>query len=227
MCFSAEADFVSGVVIGAVGVASLREVRHTREIPLAVLPLAFAVHQITEGFVWLGLQGKVSGSVGDVALYAYLFYAWALLPFYAPLAIYLVEPLRSRRRWIALLVALGATVGLYLLWALLHHSVGARILENTIDYRGVGDSGNVVTVLYVVATCGSFLLSSQRRIVWFGVANIVAVALIAWEQATALTSVWCLWAGVVSVLIYLQLRDWRRTEGAAVAAAPAPTPTPP
>ena len=227
MCFSAEADFVSGALIGVVGVASLREVRHARELPLAVLPLAFAAHQITEGFVWLGLQGKVSGSVGDVALYAYLFYAWALLPFYAPLAIYLVEPLRSRRRWIALLVALGATVGLYLLWALLNHSVGARILENTIDYRGVGDSGNVVTVLYVVATCGSFLLSSQRRIVWFGVANIVAVALIAWEQATALTSVWCLWAGVVSVLIYLQLRDWRRTEDAAVAAAPAPTPTPP
>ena len=227
MCFSAEADFVSGVVIGAVGVASLREVRHAREIPLAVLPLAFAVHQITEGFVWLGLQGKISGSVGDVALYAYLFYAWALLPFYAPLAIYLVEPLRSRRRWMAVLVALGAIVGLYLLWALLHNSVGARILEHTIDYRGVGDSGNVVTVLYVVATCGSFLLSSQRRIVWFGVANIVAVALIAWEQATALTSVWCFWAGIVSVLIYLQLRDWRRTEDAAAAAAPAPTPTPP
>jgi hypothetical protein len=233
MCFSAEADFASGVLIGAVGVATLGEVRHRREIPLAVLPLAFAVHQITEGFVWLGLQGKVSGSVGDVALYAYLFYAWALLPFYAPLAVYLVEPLRRRRRWIAVLVALGATVGLYLLWALLHNSVGARILDHTIDYRGVGNSGNVVTVLYVVATCGSFLLSSQRRILLFGVANIVAVALIAWEQATALTSVWCLWAGVVSVLIYLQLRDWHRAEDAAAPAptlpstpTPAPTPTP-
>jgi hypothetical protein len=54
----------------------------------------------------------------------------------------------------------------------------------------------------------------------------VAVALIAWEQATALTSVWCLWAGIVSVLIYLQMRDWRRTEDAE-AARLAPTPTPP
>lgn len=226
MCFSAEADFASGVLIGAVGVASLGEVRHRRQIPLAVLPIAFAAHQITEGFVWLGLQGKVSGTVGDVALYAYLFYAWALLPFYAPLSIYLVEPLRRRRRAMAVLVALGAAVGLYLLWALLDHPIGARILGDTIDYRGVGDSGNVVTVLYVVATCGSFLLSSQRRIVWFGVANVVAVALIAWAQASALTSIWCLWAGIVSVLIYLQLRDWRRTEDAAAAAAPAPTPPP-
>lgn len=224
MCFSAEADFASGVLIGAVGVATLGEVRHRRELPLALLPIAFAAHQITEGFVWLGLEGRVSGSVGDVALYAYLFYAWALLPFAAPLAIYLVEPLRSRRRWMAVLVALGAAVGLYLLWALLHHPVGARILDHTIDYRGVGDSGDVVTVLYVVATCGSFLLSSHRRIVWFGVANLLAVALIAWVRASALTSVWCLWAGVVSVLIYLQLRDWRRTEDAAARLAPTPTP---
>jgi len=217
MCFSAEADFVSGALIGVVGVASLREVRHAREIPLAALPIAFAIHQLTEGVVWLGLEGHVPRSVSDVAMYAYLFYAWAALPFVAPLAVYLVEPVRRRRTWMAAFVALGAVVGVYLLWALVHEPVSARITGHTIDYRGVGDSGNVVTVLYVIATCGTFLLSSQRRIVWFGVANVVAVAAIAWEQSAGLTSLWCLWAGVVSVLIYLQLRDWRRAEEAQLA----------
>jgi hypothetical protein len=212
MCFSAEADFVSGAVIGVVGIASIREVRHAREVPLAVLPLAFAVHQITEGFVWLGLQGHVPGAIGDAAMFAYLFYAWALLPFYAPLAILLVEPEALRRRWMGVLVAVGAVVSVVLFWSLVHHSISAHIVGHTIDYRGVGDSGNVVTGLYVVATCGTFLLSSQRRIVWFGIANVVAVAMIAWEQSAGLTSLWCLWAGVVSVLIYLQLRDWRRAE---------------
>jgi MFS-type transporter involved in bile tolerance (Atg22 family) len=210
MCFSAEADFVSGAVIGVVGVAALREVRHAREVPLAVLPLAFAIHQVTEGLVWLGLEGHVPRLVGDAAMYAYLFYAWALLPFFAPLAIYLVEPSARRRRWMGVLVAIGAIVAAALFWALVHHAISAHIVGHTIDYRGVGDSGNVVTVLYVLATCGTFLLSSQRRIVWFGIANVVAVAVIAWEQSTGLTSLWCLWAGIVSVLIYLQLRDWRR-----------------
>jgi hypothetical protein len=45
--------------------------------------------------------------------------------------------------------------------------------------------------------------------VWFGVANTAAVAVIAWYQASALTSLWCIWGAIVSVLIYLQFRDWR------------------
>jgi hypothetical protein len=214
MCFSPEADFVSGAVIGLVGVASLREARHPREVPLAALPLAFALHQITEGFVWLGLEGHVARSVSDAAMYGYLLYAWVVLPFLAPLAIFFVEPDPRRRRWMSLLVAIGAVVGVRLLLALTQGGVSAHITGHTIDYRGVGGLGDLVTALYIVATCGSFLLSSQRRIVWFGVANVVAVATIVWVQSEGLTSLWCLWAGIVSVLIYLQLRDWRDAEEA-------------
>jgi hypothetical protein len=47
--------------------------------------------------------------------------------------------------------------------------------------------------------------------VWFGVANLVAVVAIAWVQADGLTSLWCAWAAVVSVLIYLQFTSWRRS----------------
>ena len=49
MCFSAEADFVSGAVIGAIGIATLTKVDRPRELPLAVLPLAFALHQVARG----------------------------------------------------------------------------------------------------------------------------------------------------------------------------------
>jgi hypothetical protein len=212
MCFSAEADFVSGAVISGVGVATLTQVKHARETPLALLPLAFGVHQLTEGFVWLGLEGEVSSTVGDAALYAYVFYAWALLPFFAPLAIYLVEPFHRRRQLMAVLIAVGAVVGAYLLWVVLHHDITAHIVGNTIDYRGVGDSGDVITVLYVVATCGSFLMSSQHKIRWFGVANLAAVIVIAWEQSEGLTSLWCIWGAIVSVLIFAQFREWRRRE---------------
>jgi len=212
MCFSAEADFVSGVVVGTVGVATLREVRDRRELPLAALPLAFALHQITEGFVWLGLEGKISDSAGNTAMYGYVFYAWALLPFFAPLAVMLVEPERRRRRIMTVLVALGACVGAYLLVAVATNPISAHIVGDSIDYRGVGDSGDLVTALYVVATCGTWLLSSQRHVVWFGVANLAAVALIAWNQREALTSLWCIWGAIVSMLFYLQFREWRSSD---------------
>lgn len=212
MCFSAEADFVGGAVIGLVGLASLKEARTKQELPLAALPLAFAAHQIAEGFVWLGLEGKISRAVSDFALHSYVLYAWALLPLLAPVAIYLVEPLRRRRQLMAPLVAVGALVAAYLLVMISGSNIGARIAENTIQYTGAGGYGGTATVLYVLATCGAFLLSSHRRIMMFGVVNLLAVVAIAKYQAEALTSLWCAWAAIASVLFYLHFVELRRSE---------------
>jgi hypothetical protein len=207
VCFSAEADFVSGAVIGVVGVVTLTKVRSPREFPLAALPLAFAVHQFAEGFVWLGLEGRVPRSVGDLALHLYVLYAWALLPIAAPLAVALVEVDDRRRRLMSGFVALGAVVSAYLLWSIVHESVSARIADHTIQYRGVGGFAGLATILYVVAICGALLLSSHRRIVWFGAVNLTAVVALVGVQANALTSLWCTWAAVVSVLIYMEFAE--------------------
>ncbi len=212
MCFSAEADFVAGAAITVIGVATLTEARVPKELPLAVLPLAFGLHQITEGFVWLGLEGHASASVGRAAMYTYLAFAWAILPLLAPLAILLVEPLRRRRQTISPLVLLGGIVGASLASSLLVESVSARVHGNVIEYVGAGGSGDLLTVGYVIATCGAFLLSSRSYIRWFGVANVGAVAVLVVVQSKGLTSLWCVWAAVVSVLILLQLRAWRREE---------------
>jgi hypothetical protein len=80
VCFSPEADFTSAVVVGAVGVATLTKVRHQRELLLAALPVAFACHELAEGFVWLRLRGTIPRSDTKFALYAYLSYAWRCCP---------------------------------------------------------------------------------------------------------------------------------------------------
>ena len=212
MCFSPEADFTSAAVVGVIGVATLTKVRHKRELLLAALPLAFAGHEFAEGFVWLGLRGTIPRADANLALYAYLAYAWALLPAIVPLAIFLVEPRRLRRQVMVPFCVLGSVVGAYLLWVVVDHPITAHIAGHSIDYRGVGNSGNLVTVLYIVATCGSFLLSSSRPIVWFGVANLTAVAVLVVVQSEGLTSLWCLWAATISVLIYLHFLQRRRDD---------------
>ena len=83
MCFSADADFVSGAVIGVIGLATLAKVEKPTEIPLAVLPLALALHQVVEGFVWQNLDHG-STRVGGVAVYLYVSFAWVVLPVLAP-----------------------------------------------------------------------------------------------------------------------------------------------
>jgi hypothetical protein len=72
MCFSATADFAGSVVLGTVGVATLREVKDRRELLLAAMPSLFALHEFIEGFVWLGLDGTVSQQLGHNAGAAYM-----------------------------------------------------------------------------------------------------------------------------------------------------------
>jgi len=210
MCFSAEADFVSGAVIGAVGVATLAKVEHPRELALASLPLAFALHQIVEGFVWRGLESNGAGSSTDLAVYIYVGFAWAVLPWFVPLCVLLVERDVRRRRAMVPFVALGAIVGGYLLLSIVHNDVTAHIAHHTVQYGGAGDYATAATVLYVIVTCAPPIMSSHAAIRWFGVVDLAAVGVIAWAQADGLTSVWCLWAAVVSVLIYAQFVSWRR-----------------
>ena len=57
MCFSAAANFVGSAALGAIGVVTLKKVKHRRELLFASLPTLFAIHQFIEGFVWLGLDG--------------------------------------------------------------------------------------------------------------------------------------------------------------------------
>jgi len=210
MCFSAEADFVSGAVIGAIGVATLSQVEKPRQIPIAALPLAFAAHQFTEGFVWRELEGGAVHATGP-AVYVYLLFAWVLLPVIVPLAIMSLEPPGRARRRIAGFVAIGAVASAYLSAALVSGDVSAHSGGHVVLYGGAGRYADAATALYIVATCGAPLLSRYRTIVWFGIANLFAIGAIATVQAEGLTSIWCSWAAVVSVLIFFQLVAWRNS----------------
>jgi hypothetical protein len=75
MCFSAEADFAVAAVVAPVGVATLRAAARPQELLLAALPLLLALHQLTEGVVWLGLEGHAPGGLRDAATRAYLAFA--------------------------------------------------------------------------------------------------------------------------------------------------------
>ena len=99
VCFSATANFVGSGVLGAVGVATLTNVKHKRELLFAALPTLFAIHQFIEGFVWLGLDGILSPVVTHNMGAAFVLYAQGLLPFLLPLSVLLFEPdVKSRRR---------------------------------------------------------------------------------------------------------------------------------
>lgn len=205
MCFSVEADLALGVAVGAVGVDALRHVSRPAQLPLAALPLVFAAHQVNEAFVWWGLDGTLGTAVGTAAAWIYLAVAFAF-PVVVPIAAVRVEPDRGRRSVMWAFAALGGLVSAILLVALVRNGPNARLEDLYIAYSVDISYGGQLAVLYVVATCGAFLASSDRRIALVGALNLVAVAVLAWLLMAGAISLWCAWAALVSVLIAGYLR---------------------
>jgi hypothetical protein len=220
MCFSPEADFTAGVVVAGVGVETLRRVRARRELIVGALPLLFGIHQLVEGFVWLGLRGQVSSGLGDAAKEAYVVYAHAVLPVIVPFGFMLLEPDHRRSRWMWPLVCLGLVLGVYLLWQITAYPVGAREEARCIDYTTHTPNDVLIGAIYVVVTCGPALLSSRRHLRWFGVVCLIGVIATALVRVDELTSLWCLYVALVSVLILEHFRRQRANEtwGAPIAA---------
>src|SRR6201988_3758971 len=201
MCFSATANFVGSGVLGAVGVVTLTKVKHRRELLFASLPTLFAIHQFTEGFVWLGLDGVLSPAVTHAMAAAFMLYAQGLLPFLLPLSVLLFEPdARSRRRMLPFAVIGGATT-LYILWALTAFPLELYIKENSIVYLNQATNNTVVAFVYLIVTCGALFFSEIRMMVVFGAANLAILLVVMAVKRYAFPSVWCAYAAAASVII--------------------------
>lgn len=205
MCFSPEADLIGGFVVGTAGLDALRHVRHKRDIALASLPVAFGAHQMIEAFVWWGLVDRVPTTLGEVATWVYLTIAF-VLPLAVPLAILWFEPDQRHRVRVVPFVVLGALVTIVLLVELFSGPVSTEIVGRTIAYDVHLSFGGQLTALYVVATCGPLLLSSNIRVRVFGILNLSAVTVLAWLTATRVISLWCAWAAVTSIVIVVHFR---------------------
>jgi hydrogenase-4 membrane subunit HyfE len=205
MCFSPEADLVTGVFVLGVGVDALRHASRPQQTVLAAMPILLGAHQVDEAFVWWGLRGQVSYPVTHAAIYIFLTIAFAL-PFLVPLAVVAIEPARQRRRLMIPLLVVGALTTSVLLAAVVGGPVGATVDGHHIAYTADVQLGMLLPALYVVATCGSLIASSNQLLVLFGVGNIVAAAALAYLTFTGFTSLWCAWAAVTSVAIAVFMR---------------------
>lgn len=207
MCFSAQADAVTGVAVLAIGVDARRHLRgRSDHLLLATLPILLGAHQLVEDFVWWSLQGHVSQEVGRVALWVYLIIAFVVLPVFVPLAVLMLEPTTERRQRIVPFVVVGTAVAATLLVAMVRGPLSATLQPWHLAYNVRVPLGAVVVTLYVVAICGSLLLSGYRHVVYFGLANLVVVVILAVLTANGFASLWCLYAAASAGAIALHMR---------------------
>jgi hypothetical protein len=207
MCFSATASFAASGLLTVVGVATIKKVSDSRMKPYAAIPMVFAVQQAIEGFVWLAATGNDPELLRNMT-YGFVFIAQVFWPFFVPLSVYLMEKDPKRKKFLFFLLGVGTVISIYLLYCLLNFPVSAEItgfhVLYKLDYPPFQLNYN--GILYIMATVLPSFFSSYRGMPLFGIAIAVSLLVSRLFFPEHLVSVWCYFAAVLSVIIYVVVR---------------------
>jgi len=203
-------NFTLSGAIGLVGILTLRKVSIPSEVAFALLPLFFALHQFTEGFVWLGMGGYLEQRALDIASGIFIYYAQGLLPFLVPLAIWLIEKQKWRKNILGFVTIIGLVLAVYTMYALSTIPSSVTVINNTLDYTNPATQNLYDATIYILTTCGALMLSSSIAIELFGLLNLIGLTIIFLLRPYGFTSVWCLYAATISGLLYFHFVE-RRT----------------
>ena len=202
MCFSATASFSAGALLIVIGTLTLKSARRPRELAFAAIPLLFAIQQLIEGVIWLTFSVEAP-LVNSAMTHAYSFFSHVLWPAYVPLAVWLIEPPGRRRQVLLVFVAGGFAVASYLLYILMAFPVVSRPTGQHVEYLSPHFYAAVTMTLYLLSTTAGPLLSTHRTVKTFGALSLLAFGAAYYFYAQWFISVWCLFAALLSALIYL------------------------
>lgn len=208
MCFSATASFSASAFLLGIGTLTLKAARRPRELPFAAIPLLFAIHQLSEGVIWLTFSYEAP-QLNAVMTHLYSFFSHVLWPVYIPIAVLLVEPPGWRWRALFVFSAAGFAVGAYLLYALVAFPISSRPVGQHIEYVSPHFFAAAAITLYLVSTTLSLLLSTHRMVKVFGALALSSFAAAYLFYETWFISVWCFFAALLSAVIYLHFRVTR------------------
>ncbi|MFC1846537.1 DUF6629 family protein [Chloroflexota bacterium] len=204
MCFSAGASFAAGAVLSAVGVATHRKARKPSQRLFAIIPLLFGLQQFTEGALWVTLKSGGYDWIQNAATYIFLITALVVWPVVVPLSMWFMEKAEKRKKILSGLIAIGVMVSLFYALCLIFYDVTPRINSFHIQYvhNFPLSLSIIVSLFYPAATVAPLFVSSIRRMWLFGVLVSASWLVTAIFYAGYLTSVWCFFAALISIVIY-------------------------
>ena len=214
MCFSAGASFAGGVIISAVGVATVRKVHDPSQILFSAIPLFFGFQQITEGLLWLLLPLNDYEELRHVSTYVFLVMAQVIWPVMIPLSVLFMEDSEKRKKYLVVLLFIGTALAIYYVFCLLSFNVYPQIQGYHIFYDNDFPSSPVFTVVsfifYLIATITPLFVSSIKRTHLLGILMTLSCLVTAIFFTQYLLSVWCFFAALISGVIYWILHDSRK-----------------
>jgi hypothetical protein len=210
MCFSPEASFTASAVLITVGTVSMLRTRQPVQKLFASIPLVFGCQQLTEGILWIVLQHPEFSGWRQVSTYIFVIAGQLIWPLLVPMAILVMEKDRSRKLILKVFWVIGMLIFLYLLNNILFHPVYAQISGHHIDYEfDFPHSHNKLFsgILYFIPTVASHFISSNKKIRLMGLMVLFSLVITRIFYVQYTFSVWCFFSAVISVIVYIIIRE--------------------
>jgi len=208
MCFSATASVTASVVLTGIGVLALRAARTPGERLFALIPLLFAAQQATEGLIWMSYTWEAP-TLRAWATQLYSVLSHLLWPAFVPWTVRALEPVPWRRRVLVLLGFGGLVSALFLLASMVATPIEVAPIGGHLEYRSPHFFLPLSLTLYLASTTLGLGMSSPPAIRWFGVLALVSAGLAYAVYARWFILVWCFFAAVLSVMVYIALASRR------------------
>ncbi|MCU0456644.1 MAG: hypothetical protein MUE74_10110 [Bacteroidales bacterium] len=209
MCFSAGASFAGSAVLVAAGYAAIRKVRKPSWKPFAAIPLLFSLQQFSEGIIWLILRSGGHETILKFSTTFFLIMALIVWPILMPLSVKLMEPSGKRRRILAVLISAGIILALYYAYCMIFYEFHPIIESHHIRYLGDWPKSlrNPAFALYILATIPPLFISGIRRMWIMGTLILISVIVSGIFFKVYLTSVWCFFAALISLVILWIIKE--------------------
>jgi len=209
MCFSAEASFTGSAIISAIGIASIAKAKQPTQMLFAGVPFIFGIQQLSEGVVWVTLKFGGHEWLLNEAVHLFLITALVIWPMMIPLAMWLMEKAEKRKRILLGLMMTGGILSIFYSFCLVSYDVTSQIQSFHIQYIYYFPSplATIASGFYLVSTVAPLFVSSIRRIWLMGALIVASYFVSALFFSQYLTSVWCFFAAVISVVIFWILAE--------------------
>ena len=203
------------------GAASIARATQSSTRLFAAIPLLFGLQQFAEGIVWATMNAPAHVALHEVAVVCFLALALVIWPLWAPLALWHIEPRGIRRRIQRSFFILGVIIAVVAAHLLLRWEPFAVVAGRSIDYQhakmGVAIPDFVLLLAFAIPTVASFLVSTATMVRTIGMTLAVSLVLAFLIKQEALTSVWCFFAAVLSVMIFVAVTRMDRSPAMAAA----------
>ena len=213
MCFSAAVSFATGALLLPVALYAIKTTHklNASYLPLALIPLFFALQQVTEGLIWhYSSQDDTESHLLFVQVY--LFFSHFFWLVWIPLTAWRIETEAKKKKLFFNFMLTGFIIGglAYVPLILQPERIEIFILKGSIYYdtRLITHPYISLAVLrtgYIILVLTPLFLSSEKLLRQFGWMVALAIPLTMLLFEYAFVSIWCFFAAILSLYLAWQL----------------------